>query len=72
MENIWLCACCIAAMLPRRYYTFFRLLFATSIMITLQDVNAAISQIKGMKAVQFVDWCPTGFKVTNVATFKRN
>lgn len=28
-----------------------------------KDVNAAISQIKVNKTVQFVDWCPTGFKV---------
>ena len=28
-----------------------------------KDVNAAISNIKSKKTVQFVDWCPTGFKV---------
>ncbi|XP_065566149.1 tubulin alpha-8 chain-like isoform X2 [Artemia franciscana] len=28
-----------------------------------KDVNSAIAQIKDMKNVQFVDWCPTGFKV---------
>ena len=28
-----------------------------------KDVNAAISSIKAGKMVQFVDWCPTGFKV---------
>ena len=28
-----------------------------------KDVNAAIAQIKTKKSVQFVDWCPTGFKV---------
>ncbi|KAA0189987.1 Tubulin alpha chain [Fasciolopsis buskii] len=28
-----------------------------------KDVNAAIAQIKTRKSVQFVDWCPTGFKV---------
>ena len=28
-----------------------------------QDVNAAIASIKANRAVQFVDWCPTGFKV---------
>ncbi|BFZ20137.1 hypothetical protein BsWGS_23176 [Bradybaena similaris] len=27
------------------------------------DVNAAIAAIKAKRAVQFVDWCPTGFKV---------
>jgi len=28
-----------------------------------KDVNAAISVIKTRKSIQFVDWCPTGFKV---------
>ncbi|KAK9702303.1 alpha-tubulin [Basidiobolus ranarum] len=28
-----------------------------------KDVNAAISTIKSKKTIQFVDWCPTGFKV---------
>ena len=28
-----------------------------------KDVNAAISAIKNKRTVQFVDWCPTGFKV---------
>uniref|UniRef100_A0A0K0E393 Tubulin alpha chain n=1 Tax=Strongyloides stercoralis TaxID=6248 RepID=A0A0K0E393_STRER len=28
-----------------------------------KDVNAAIASIKSNRAVQFVDWCPTGFKV---------
>lgn len=28
-----------------------------------KDVNAAIGAIKAKRSVQFVDWCPTGFKV---------
>merc|ERR1712079_586791 len=28
-----------------------------------KDVNAAIAAIKVQKNIQFVDWCPTGFKV---------
>ncbi|TRY80607.1 hypothetical protein TCAL_07787 [Tigriopus californicus] len=28
-----------------------------------KDVNASIAQIKVQKTIQFVDWCPTGFKV---------
>merc|ERR1712141_759204 len=28
-----------------------------------KDVNSAIASIKNSKTVQFVDWCPTGFKV---------
>ena len=27
------------------------------------EVNAAITKIKSMHTIQFVDWCPTGFKV---------
>ena len=29
-----------------------------------KDVNSAIAAIKNKRTVQFVDWCPTGFKVT--------
>ena len=29
-----------------------------------KDVNAAIAGIKANRTVQFVDWCPTGFKVS--------
>ena len=29
----------------------------------MQDVNSAIAAIKNKRSVQFVDWCPTGFKV---------
>lgn len=28
-----------------------------------KDVNAAISAVKTKRGIQFVDWCPTGFKV---------
>ena len=28
-----------------------------------KDVNFAIANIKTKKTIQFVDWCPTGFKV---------
>ncbi|KAJ8955647.1 hypothetical protein NQ314_006865, partial [Rhamnusium bicolor] len=28
-----------------------------------KDVNAAIASIKSRRNIQFVDWCPTGFKV---------
>ncbi|BFZ16600.1 hypothetical protein BsWGS_19639 [Bradybaena similaris] len=28
-----------------------------------KDVNAAIAAIKSRRTIQFVDWCPTGFKV---------
>ena len=28
-----------------------------------RDVNAAVSAIKAKRSIQFVDWCPTGFKI---------
>jgi tubulin alpha len=28
-----------------------------------KDVNASIAAIKTRRTIQFVDWCPTGFKV---------
>ena len=28
-----------------------------------KDINFAIARIKNDKAVRFVDWCPTGFKI---------
>ena len=28
-----------------------------------RDVNAAVGAIKAKRSIQFVDWCPTGFKV---------
>ena len=31
-----------------------------------KDVNSAIAAIKNKRTVQFVDWCPTGFKVSDV------
>ena len=31
-----------------------------------KDINAAITAIKMMRTIQFVGWCPTGFKVTTL------
>jgi len=31
-----------------------------------KDVNNAIAAIKTKRNIQFVDWCPTGFKVGNL------
>ena len=31
--------------------------------LSSKDVNASIAGIKVQKNIQFVDWCPTGFKV---------
>jgi hypothetical protein len=47
-------------------YMFLRTLYVNYIQvyITMQDVNTAIAAIKNKRSVQFVDWCPTGFKVT--------
>ena len=35
-----------------------------------KDVNAAIAHIKANRQVQFVDWCPTGFKVSTYYVFQ--
>ena len=32
-----------------------------------KDVNAAVATIKTKRTIQFVDWCPTGFKCTRSA-----
>ena len=32
-----------------------------------KDVNAAVSNIKTKRTIQFVDWCPTGFKVSTLS-----
>ncbi|KAJ4439234.1 Tubulin alpha-1 chain, partial [Periplaneta americana] len=34
--------------------------------VTPTDVNSAITNIKQMRSILFVDWCPTGFKVLQV------
>lgn len=34
-----------------------------------KDVNAAIATIKTKRTIQFVDWCPTGFKVRYSDTY---
>ncbi|KAG5448889.1 Tubulin alpha chain [Clonorchis sinensis] len=31
--------------------------------VTPKDVNLAIANVKASRVIQFVDWCPTGFKV---------
>ena len=36
-----------------------------------KDVNAAIAGIKVQKSIQFVDWCPTGFKVRAGASLRK-
>lgn len=35
-----------------------------------KDVNASIASIKTKRTIQFVDWCPTGFKVCDFAIQK--
>jgi len=37
-----------------------------------KDVNAAVSNIKTKRTIQFVDWCPTGFKVSSVTKLSLN
>ncbi|KAM7335503.1 hypothetical protein ACRRTK_005980 [Alexandromys fortis] len=34
-----------------------------------KDVNAAIATIKTKRTIQFVDWCPTGFKTPPAVTY---
>ena len=31
-----------------------------------REVNASIANLKKQRTIQFVDWCPTGFKVKNM------
>jgi Tubulin len=37
-----------------------------------KDVNSAIASMKIKSNVQFVDWCPTGFKVSSIFIFCYN
>ena len=37
--------------------------------VTPKDVNSAIASIKTKRTIQFVDWCPTGFKVLFFISF---
>ncbi|KAL2302265.1 hypothetical protein Nmel_009686 [Mimus melanotis] len=37
-----------------------------------KDVNAAIATIKTKRSIQFVDWCPTGFKVQRAVCMLSN
>lgn len=36
-----------------------------------KDVNASIAIIKTKRSIQFVDWCPTGFKVNRLMFFSK-
>ena len=36
-----------------------------------KDVNSAVATIKTKRTIQFVDWCPTGFKVRFFASFSQ-
>lgn len=36
-----------------------------------KDTNAAVSMIKTKRTIQFVDWCPTGFKVSPLLFHRR-
>lgn len=38
--------------------------------VTPNDVNEAISAIRQRKQIRFVDWCPTGFKVSRYSPKK--
>jgi tubulin alpha len=30
-----------------------------------KDANAAVANVRTKRSIQFVDWCPTGFKVSS-------
>lgn len=54
--------------LARLLHTFFTGKYMACCMlyrgdVVPKDVNAAITTIKTKRTIQFVDWCPTGFKV---------
>jgi hypothetical protein len=36
-----------------------------------KDVQAAVATIKTKRTIQFVDWCPTGFKVRRAGVEKK-
>ena len=50
-------------------------LHSRSVPLTLvfhfQDINAAIAAIKTKRTIEFVDWCPTGFKIGTLLIIKR-
>lgn len=42
---------------------FYLIIFNVIGDVVPKDVNQAIATIKTNRSIQFVDWCPTGFKV---------
>ena len=70
--------CKVAVLDPSKYQTILQILWGPIIFnlgkymsvcllyrgdVAPKDVNATIAKIKSKRTVQFVDWCPTGFKV---------
>lgn len=47
---------------PRTYYKYMACCLMFRGDVVPKDVNAAVTTLKSKKTVQFVDWCPTGFK----------
>ena len=41
----------------------FKLICPFSGDVVPRDVNNSIAKLKKQRTIQFVDWCPTGFKV---------
>ena len=41
-------------------------MFFSSGDVVPRDVNASIAKLKKQRTIQFVDWCPTGFKVISL------
>ena len=42
--------------------SFLRVIMAAQGDVVPKDVNASVATIKTKRTIQFVDWCPTGFK----------
>jgi tubulin alpha len=56
-------ACCLMYRYPWQQISFhFVLIFDCRGDLVPKDVNAAVATIKTKRTIQFVDWCPTGFK----------
>lgn len=63
MANTWPVACYTGWSKPIWFCQFFIIFFSVRGDVVPKDVNAAIATIKTKRSIQFVDWCPTGFKV---------
>lgn len=66
MGSIWLAVCYTGRINKKKHILEKQLYSSFTIFrgdVVPKDVNAAIATIKTKRTIQFVDWCPTGFKV---------